>query len=104
MDPSGEQRMKPIPIAQYLNRFERVGPADIEASPRPLQPKPRVVPAAEDSEARLHEAYERGRQEGQAAAEAEFAAALARQRDEFEERAKAERAAFQAQEYAKLAD
>jgi hypothetical protein len=106
MDPSGKQRMKPIPIAQYLNRFERAEPTDMEAPRRQnaLTLKPRVVPVVEDVETRLNDAFERGRQEGLATARAETAAALARQQDEQEERAGAERVAFQADEYAKLAD
>ena len=98
--------MKPIPIAQYLNRFERAEPTDMEAPRRQnaLTLKPRVVPVVEDVETRLNDAFERGRQEGLATARAETAAALARQQDEQEERAGAERVAFQADEYAKLAD
>jgi hypothetical protein len=106
MDPSGKQRMKPIPIAQYLNRFERAEPTDMQAPRRQnaLTLKPRVVPVVDDVETRLHEAFERGRQEGLAAAGAETAVALAQQEYEQEERAKAERLAFRANEYAKLAD
>lgn len=99
--------MRPIPIAQYLNRFERVGAAGFVEPPKPAPAllKPRAVAApVEDVEARLQEAFERGRQEGLAAARAEAEAALARQQGEFEERAKAERVAFQNQEYAALAD
>jgi flagellar biosynthesis/type III secretory pathway protein FliH len=101
--------MKPIPIAQYLNRFERIGAGAAGVGEPPKQPpallKPRVVAApVEDIEARLHEAVERGRQEGLAAARAEVEAVLTRQQGEFEERAQAERTAFQRQEYAALAD
>ncbi len=99
--------MKPIPIAQYLNRFERVGAADIGEPARqtPALLKPRAVPAAvDDIETRLHEAFERGRQEGLAAARAEAEAGLARQQGELEQRVQAERVAFQEQEYAGLAD
>jgi flagellar biosynthesis/type III secretory pathway protein FliH len=99
--------MRPIPIAQYLNRFERVGAAGVGDPPKqpPALLKPRAVAApTENIEARLQEALERGRQEGLAAARAEVDAALARQQGEFEERAKTERIAFQNQEYAALAD
>jgi flagellar biosynthesis/type III secretory pathway protein FliH len=108
MDPSGEQRMKPIPIAQYLNRFERAEPTPVEATPRRhavlLKPRSTPVPVVEDAEAGLHEAFERGRQEGFAAARAEAAAALARQTSEQKEWMEAERLAFQTGEYARLAD
>lgn len=99
--------MRPIPIAQYLNRFERVGAAGVgePAKQPPALLKPRVVAApVEDTEARLHDAFERGRQEGLAAARAEVEAVLTRQQGEFEERAQAERIAFRSQEYAALAD
>jgi len=97
--------MKPIPIAQYLNRFERVEPSDADTfTARPLLLKPRIVAAVEDTDARVHEAFERGRQEGFAAAQAEAEAALAAQRSEMQEREQAERAVFQAREYAQLAD
>jgi len=99
--------MKPIPIAQYLNRFERVGAAGFAEAPRqpPALMKPRVAATTvEDIEARLHEAFERGRQEGFAAARAEGEAALARHDGELDQRLQAERVAFQAEGYAKLAD
>ena len=98
--------MRPIPIAQYLNRFERVEATDMDDSPKhpSLLLKPRIVAAVDDTEARVHEAFERGRQEGLAAAQAEANEALACQQSAFEERSAAERAAFQAQECAKLAD
>ena len=99
--------MKPIPIAQYLNRFERVGAADFGEPAKPPPPllKPRVVAApAEDIQARLQEAFERGRQDGIAAARAEAEAVLAQQQGELNQRAEGERVAFQAQEYATLAD
>lgn len=101
--------MKPIPIAQYLNRFERVGASAPSIGEPAKQPpallKPRVVAApVEDIEARLQDAFERGRQDGIAAARTELEAVLTRQQGEFEERAKAERIAFQREEYAALAD
>lgn len=98
--------MRPIPIAQYLNRFERVEATDMNETPKhpSILLKPRVVAAVEDTEARVHEAFERGRQEGLAAAQAEMNTALAHQQSEFEAQSEAERAAFQAEEYAKLAD
>jgi hypothetical protein len=98
--------MKPIPIAQYLNRFERAEPTNVEAPRRQnaLTLMPRVVPIAEDVETRLREAFEKGRQEGLAAARVESAAALASQRDEQDKLVEAERLVFQANEYAKLAE
>jgi hypothetical protein len=96
--------MKPIPIAQYLNRFERAEPTDIEAPPSPFTVKPRVAPAADDIETRLREAYEKGRQEGLAMARSEADALLTNQKGEQEERVVAERLAFQANECAKFAD
>jgi|SRR5579872_2907135 hypothetical protein len=106
MDPPGEQRMRPIPIAQYLNRFERAEPTALETSPRqsPFAPKPRVAPAADDIESRLREAYEKGRHDGFASARNEADAVFADHKDEQEERAKAERLAFQANECAKFAE
>ena len=98
--------MRPIPIAQYLTRFERVEPANVGAAPKQSAAllKPRAVAALEDTDALLREAFERGRQEGLAAGRAETEAALIQQHRELEDQLKIERVAFQAQEYAKLAD
>jgi hypothetical protein len=106
MDPPGEQRMRPIPIAQYLNRFERAEPTAVGAQPRanPLTQKPLPAAAVDDVETRLRQAYERGRQEGLAAARVEADAAFASHKDEQSERAEAERVSFQVNECAKLAD
>jgi hypothetical protein len=99
--------MKPIPIAEYLNRFERAEPTAIEPPRRsnlllkPTRPAPAPV---EDVEARLVEAFERGREEGLAAGRAQSVEALARRTAEEDERADAERLAFQSGEYARLAD
>jgi hypothetical protein len=106
MDPSGEQRMRPIPIAQYLNRFERVESANVGATQKQTAAllKPRALAPVEDTDALLREAFERGRQEGLAAGRAETEAALIQQQREMEDQLRIERVAFQAQEYAKLAD
>lgn len=97
--------MKPIPIAQYLNRFERVEATTIETPRRQSALlKPRATPEPDDPGVALHEAFERGRQEGLDAGRAELDAALARQQAEYEQRASAERDAFRAEEYAQLAD
>ena len=97
--------MKPIPIAQYLNRFERVEATTTEAPRRQSALlKPRAAPEPEDPRIALHEAFEQGRQEGLDAGRAEIEAALARQQAEYEEGASGERDAFRAGEYAQLAD
>lgn len=97
--------MKPIPIAQYLSQFAR---ADVSESEPPRRDsvllRPRVFPAREDVEAKIAEAFERGRQEGLATAAAEAAAALARSQIDREETVNAERLAFRANEYGRLAD
>src|ERR1700689_4754231 len=110
MDSPGRESMKPIPIAQYLNQFGRVEPSHGDRLPAERFPresvllKPKVVSAPVDMEARIEEALERGRQEGLAAARAESAAALALERGLSDERAAADRLAWQANEYARFAE
>jgi len=101
--------MKPIPIAQYLNRFERAAPT------HPSPPKreavllaPRILPTREEVESRVEaqvaEAFERGRQQGFAEARDTAAANLERDLADREEHARADRLVFQNEECAKLAD
>jgi len=101
--------MRPIPIAQYLNQFGRVNGGRIDPPLEGLAAKPRVlsVPAAAppvNIDAQLEEAAERGRQEGVAAARAEFTAALLAERKELEDREAARRLVWQAGEYARFAE
>lgn len=97
--------MRPIPIAQYLNQF---GKAEPTQGDRPQKEsvllKPRVLSVPADMDARIEEAFERGRQEGLAAARAESEAALALERSQWDERETAERLAWQATEYARFAE
>jgi hypothetical protein len=97
--------MRPIPIAQYLNQF---GKADPTQGDRPQREsvllKPRVLSIPADMDTRVEEAFERGRQEGLAAARAESEAALALERSQWDERETAERLAWQANEYARFAE
>ncbi len=71
-----------------------------EAARSPL----RETPPDPDIEARIAEAFDRGLREGSAAARAEDAEALARERARQQEQALAERLDFQLNEYARLAD
>jgi hypothetical protein len=105
MDPSRKQLMKPIPIAQYLNRFERADPTPVE-TPARTNPflKPRPAPPTDNIEARLAEAFERGRQEGLGVARAETAEAIARVRAEWVEKEDADQTALQASQGGDLAD
>ncbi len=97
--------MRPIPIAQYLNQF---GKAEPTQGGRPLREsvllKSRILSAPADMDARIEEAFERGRREGLAAARGECEAALAVERGQRDEREAAERLAWQADEYARLAE
>jgi hypothetical protein len=97
--------MRPIPIAQYLAQFGRAEPTEVQLPRRDgALLKVRPIPVREDIEARLEEAFERGRQEGLAAARAEAAEALARDQADREQHALDDRLAFRAAEYAQLAD
>lgn len=97
--------MRPIPIAQYLNQF---GKAEPTQGDRPQKEsvllKSRALSVPADMDARIEEAFERGRQEGLAAARAESEAALALERSQWDERETAERLAWQANEYARFAE
>jgi hypothetical protein len=97
--------MKPIPIAQYLNQFGRAEPTHGDRPQREsVLLKQKVVAVPVDTEARIEEALERGRQEGLAAARAESAAVLAAERSQWVERAAAERLIWQANEYARFGE
>jgi hypothetical protein len=105
MDPPGRSSVKPIPIAQYLSQFGRAESSQGERAPREsVLLRPRVLSTPVDTEARIEESFERGRQEGLAAAHAESTAALALERGLSDERAAAERLAWQANEYARFAE
>lgn len=97
--------MRPIPIAQYLNQF---GKAELAQGNRLQREsvllKSRILSTPADIDARIEEAFERGRQEGLAAARGECEAALAVERRQRDAREAAERLAWQANEYARLAE
>ena len=93
----------PIPIAQYLNQFGRAEPTQgdrarerIAENANPFDPR--------RLDARVEEAFKRGRREGLAAARDECEAAFAAERRQWDEREAEQRIAWQANEYAQLAD
>jgi hypothetical protein len=97
--------MRPIPIAQYLNQFGRAEPTQGDRAKREsVLLKSRILSTPADIDARIEEAFERGRQEGLAAARGECEATLAVERGQWDERETAERLAWQANEYAGFAD
>ena len=97
--------MRPIPIAQYLNQFGRAEPTPADRVHRDsILLRPRVLSVPADLEARIEEALERGRMEGLAAGRAESAAALPLEQADWEARENARRLAWQANEYAQLAE
>jgi hypothetical protein len=97
--------MKPIPIAQYLAQFGKADLAETETPRREnLLLRPRLVQPREDVEARIEEAFERGRRKGIAEARADVADAAMRDQIDVRERALAERLDFQANEYAELSE
>jgi ATP phosphoribosyltransferase len=97
--------VKPIPIAQYLNQQGRFAPSAARMIPveAPQAPKPRAASPPEDLEQQIDRAFEQARQQGLAAARSEMEVALAKDRAERDERELADRLAFRATEYAKLA-
>jgi hypothetical protein len=114
--------MKAIPIAQYLSQLERE-PSDHNTASRlerrePFAPKPRLVSSsinlkplaeltpvpAQEIEARIAEAYERGVQDGRVEANAEHAKHQAAQESERESRLQTELEAFRANELAQFAE
>jgi hypothetical protein len=97
--------MRPIPIAQYLNQFGKAEPTHGERPQREsLLLKSRILSSPADMDARVAEAFERGRLEGLAAARGECEAALAVERAQWDVRATAERLDWQANEYAGFAE
>ncbi len=82
----------------------RADPQERSSSDEDAPYGPRKTPPAADVEARIAEAYDRGGREGFAAARAEDADALARERAGQQEQALMERLDFQLNEYAQLAD
>jgi uncharacterized protein (DUF2267 family) len=98
--------MKPIPIAQYLNQFGKANAARIDPAPQEsllLRPRPLPAPPV-NIDAQLEEAAARGRQEALEAARAEFAAALAVERKDWEDQEAARRLAWQAGEFARFSE
>jgi len=88
-------------LAEGQERADRDG----RSSSREAAPSlPRRAPPAPDIEARVAEAYDRGRREGSAAARAEDAETQAREQASRQERMLIERLDFQLNEYAQLAD
>ena len=74
-----------------------------ESAPAP-RPRPRAAPSEAEIEARIAEAYERGRREGAAAARVEEAETLEREIAGERERAMVAQLDFQLNEYAQIAD
>ncbi|MGO8798184.1 MAG: hypothetical protein ACLQJL_03765 [Roseiarcus sp.] len=96
--------MRPIPIAQYLNQFGRAEPTQGDRARESVLLKTRILSTPADIDARVEEAFERGRREGLAAARDECEAAFAAERRQWDEREAEQRIAWQANEYAQLAD
>jgi hypothetical protein len=97
--------MRPIPIAQYLNQFGKAEPIHGERPQREsVLLKSRILSSPADMDARVAEAFERGRLEGLTAARGECEAALAVERAQWDVRATAERLDWQANEYAGFAE
>jgi hypothetical protein len=97
--------MRPIPIAQYLNQFGRAEPTPADRVHRDsVLLRPRVLSMPADTEARVEEAYARGKMDGLELAHAESAAALSLEQTEREARENARRLAWQANEVAQFAE
>jgi flagellar biosynthesis/type III secretory pathway protein FliH len=97
--------MRPIPIAQYLNQFGRAEPTPVDRVHRDsILLRPRVLSVPADTEARIEEAYARGKMEGLEAARAESADALSLERADWQARENARRLAWQANDMAQFAD
>jgi flagellar biosynthesis/type III secretory pathway protein FliH len=97
--------MRPIPIAQYLNQFGRAEPTPADRVHRDsILLRPRVLSVPADTEARIEEAYARGKMEGLEAARAESADALSLERADWQARENARRLAWQANDMAQFAD
>jgi hypothetical protein len=97
--------MRPIPIAQYLNQFGRAEPTPADRVHRDsVLLRPRVLSTPADTEARVEEAYARGKMNGLEIARAEAAAALSVEETDREAREIARRLAWQANEIAQFAE
>ena len=100
-------RAVPEPAARHsvlLSRTLReIGPPRDESAPAP-RPRPRAAPSEAEIEARLAEAYERGRREGAIAARAEEEENIDREVAGERERAMLAQLDFQLNEYAQVAE
>src|SRR5579863_8923522 len=97
--------MRPIPIAQYLNQFGRAEPTPADRVHRDsVLLRPRVLSVPADNEARVEEAYARGKMDGLEAARAEAAEAAAREQADWQAREAVRRLAWQTNEIAQFAE
>ena len=100
--------MRPISIAQYLSQLERENcSAEADTANHHFAAQTFAAPTAQaprDLDALLDEAYERGRQDGETAVQAEWAERESTITEACEAKARDERVAFQAEEIAKFAD
>jgi hypothetical protein len=97
--------MRPIPIAQYLNQFGRAEPTPADRVHRDsVLLRPRVLSMPADTEARVEEAYARGKMDGLEAARAESAEIMAREQADWQAREAARRLAWQTNEIAQFAE
>jgi hypothetical protein len=97
--------MRPIPIAQYLNQFGRAEPTPADRVHRDsVLLRPRVLSTPADTEARVEEAYARGKMDGLEIARADAAAALSLEQTDREARENARRLAWQANEIGQFAE
>ncbi len=91
------------PSLALSRALREIGPPRDESAPAP-RPRPRAAPSEAEIEARIAEAYERGRREGIAAARAEEAETLDREIAGERERATVAQLDFQLNEYAYFAE
>jgi flagellar biosynthesis/type III secretory pathway protein FliH len=97
--------MRPIPIAQYLNQFGRAEPTPADRVHRDsVLLRPRVLSVPADNEARVEEAYARGKMDGLEAARAEAAEAAAEEQADRQAREAARRLAWQTNEIAQFSE
>jgi hypothetical protein len=97
--------MRPIPIAQYLNQFGRAEPTPADRVHRDsVLLRPRVLSTPADTEARVAEAYARGKMDGLEIARADAAAALSLEQTDREAQENAWRLAWKVNEIAQFAE